>query len=794
MASRLREPTEQELRDLAMTLAGEIDQRRSPITDPQTRIEAANILATVVNRFSTDEPRRFGPSPIENYGSYSDVVRNARQYNAWMGQHVGTTQRNYDANRNFWDGAVKDFFAGDLQPSAPNATHYHADFVQPSWSRSIDRVAQAGPHVFYNDERFMGRPLGERRPSYIMAAPTLAQGREDQPNPQGDLNQQELANIAPPTPANAVQMAQARKPNVPNPTARPNWAQQAPAVEDRTIAGFVGQQMGVSPDQVVAGMIAPGASARARRGVSGLTPETQQRLTEVGSLLPPDNQPRITSTVRDDRFRTHAYGGAIDLRNRDLTPFQEAQQVAALSRAGFEAIGPYNATSGMPPHIHVGDDPRFNRAGSRFQEKARTDNPYLSGTQPGSGLYSAVDGGFGVSDAWFGPTAPTPTRNVQPRNMGDGSLDAVPGLTPRQDPRNITLPVAMPQPSRESMVQNYGQRALQASPASLPQLSANRATPQTAAFSSMQGGDYRAPIPSAAPQAASGGSSANTTARINQGFNAALAPRSMPSAIARVSPQGSYGTSSPQRSPDQFQYATRPTPAQQPSTRMETRTREVANPAYAAWESTQRASNQRSPTDFQYAPSGPSMSAMAANYGARALQGSDPFAGAPPAPPRTITERYQVSVPNPVARPNMAAPTPRGPQFAGVPNPMARPSSLPQRRSGLEQAFAGFNDWIGDRLPTMGGAAIGGALGGPLGALVGGLGGYGMQQVMGNQGGNGGNNGQPMNINPAPAPVQNIDNPAWSNPVFGVSQTVGQGNSAHDAFYDSQYGAGGFAW
>jgi hypothetical protein len=141
------------------------------------------------------------------------------------------------------------------------------------------------------------------------------------------------------------------------------------------------------------------------------------------------------------------------------------------------------------------------------------------------------------------------------------------------------------------------------------------------------------------------------------------------------------------------------------------------------------AQQKRSPTDFQYAPQGPSMSTMAANYGARALQGADPFASAPP---RTITERYQVSVPNPVARPNMAAPTPRGPQFAGVPNPMARPSSLPQRRSGLEQAFAGFNDWIGDRLPTMGGAAIGGALGGPLGALVGGLGGYGMQQVMGN--------------------------------------------------------------
>jgi hypothetical protein len=28
--------------------------------------------------------------------------------------------------------------------------------------------------------------------------------------------------------------------------------------------------------------------------------------------------------------------------------------------------------------------------------------------------------------------------------MGDGSLDAVPGITPRPDRRDITLPVAMP--------------------------------------------------------------------------------------------------------------------------------------------------------------------------------------------------------------------------------------------------------------------------------------------------------------------------------------------------------------
>jgi hypothetical protein len=220
---------------------------------------------------------------------------------------------------------------------------------------------------------------------------------------------------------------------------------------------------------------------------------------------------------------------------------------------------------------------------------------------------------------------------------------------------------------------------------------------------------------------------------------------------------------------------------------METRTREVANPAYAAWESTYRGSQQKSPTDFQYAPQGPSRDAMLANYGARALQGVDPFASAPPAPPQTITERYQVSVPNPVARPTVPAPTPRGPQFAGVPNPMARPSSLPQRRGGIEQAFAGFNDWIGGRAGPIAGSMLGGALGGPIGALVGGLGGYGAQQAWG------GNLSLPQVnlVQGTNLPAPGTTTPNWQDttglPTYAsvTGNSGGTGASAHDAWADS---------
>lgn len=38
-------------------------------------------------------------------------------------------------------------------PATKQATHYHADYVDPYWNRSMVKLTQIGRHIFYNDHR-----------------------------------------------------------------------------------------------------------------------------------------------------------------------------------------------------------------------------------------------------------------------------------------------------------------------------------------------------------------------------------------------------------------------------------------------------------------------------------------------------------------------------------------------------------------------------------------------------------------------------------------------------------------
>ena len=44
------------------------------------------------------------------------------------------------------DGEIKD---GPMQILA-TATNYHADYVDPSWSKSLNRLTKIGRHIFYS--------------------------------------------------------------------------------------------------------------------------------------------------------------------------------------------------------------------------------------------------------------------------------------------------------------------------------------------------------------------------------------------------------------------------------------------------------------------------------------------------------------------------------------------------------------------------------------------------------------------------------------------------------------------
>jgi spore germination cell wall hydrolase CwlJ-like protein len=63
-------------------------------------------------------------------------------------------------NRRLWQRAMHVagrklvyFRAG---PVTRQATHYHADYVDPYWNRDMVKLAKIGRHIFYSDEKSIG--------------------------------------------------------------------------------------------------------------------------------------------------------------------------------------------------------------------------------------------------------------------------------------------------------------------------------------------------------------------------------------------------------------------------------------------------------------------------------------------------------------------------------------------------------------------------------------------------------------------------------------------------------------
>lgn len=64
-------------------------------------------------------------------------------------------------NRRFWHRALRvaenklRYYRDSPTRATANATHYHADYVSPHWSRKMVRLAKIGNHIFYTDKRDM---------------------------------------------------------------------------------------------------------------------------------------------------------------------------------------------------------------------------------------------------------------------------------------------------------------------------------------------------------------------------------------------------------------------------------------------------------------------------------------------------------------------------------------------------------------------------------------------------------------------------------------------------------------
>jgi hypothetical protein len=143
--------SEQEKRDLALTIAGEIHPGLTRHGTDEAHAEIASILQSIQNR------RDLNP---ERYASLSDVVKEPAQYSTWSdasGRAVAA--QNYSQYTREIDEAIDDYFSGKLESSTPMVTNYWSPSgmlnengtTAPSWAPAITDRARVGPHVFGTD-------------------------------------------------------------------------------------------------------------------------------------------------------------------------------------------------------------------------------------------------------------------------------------------------------------------------------------------------------------------------------------------------------------------------------------------------------------------------------------------------------------------------------------------------------------------------------------------------------------------------------------------------------------------
>lgn len=77
------------------------------------------------------------------------VVRNACQF-SWFCDGRSDRPRNIAAYNNALELAKRVLFEQETLPQyLASATHYHTNYVKPSWSYKLQQVATVGDHIFY---------------------------------------------------------------------------------------------------------------------------------------------------------------------------------------------------------------------------------------------------------------------------------------------------------------------------------------------------------------------------------------------------------------------------------------------------------------------------------------------------------------------------------------------------------------------------------------------------------------------------------------------------------------------
>ena len=255
------------------------------------------------------------------------------------------------------------------------------------------------------------------------------------------------------------------------------------------------------------------AEGRPTENFGQLSPEMRQVAGDALSTLPQDLRDKlvITSTTRPPIGRdVNHTGDALDIRNRNLTPQEEARVAAAFIQAGAIGVGVYGppGTGTHPsfqsgPHIHIDLTGRYGRV----QAGARQDNPYVTRVlqQHAAGQSVSLQR---AGLASYPKPVPRPDLNAENtprlsesyRNRVDAKAFSSPSTFPQRPSRASVLHDA---PSIRSPDQFQYQAANARRAAAPPAPAPSRSVNLRSMFSSMQGADYvmpgRAPAPSRSP-------------------------------------------------------------------------------------------------------------------------------------------------------------------------------------------------------------------------------------------------------------------------------------------------------
>lgn len=137
------------LSEMGRTIAGELGSETisgirsgNPQAIETARNEIADIANTMYNRAMSQR--------MQNSQNPWGHIVDPRQYNSRAPNNMNQTNTNYDLVGAFINDALSDYNSGSLIGNAPNATHYRAGYVNPSWANYATNVVNSGEHIFSN--------------------------------------------------------------------------------------------------------------------------------------------------------------------------------------------------------------------------------------------------------------------------------------------------------------------------------------------------------------------------------------------------------------------------------------------------------------------------------------------------------------------------------------------------------------------------------------------------------------------------------------------------------------------